>query len=92
FFAGNRGKQKSKFTKKGVLLVLLAGIIGNTFGSLFYLLALSFTEASTTAAITAASPLIASPLSILFLKEKTSLVLFMGTLLTISGIWLIILY
>lgn len=92
FFAGNRGKQKSKFTKKGVLLVLLAGIIGNTFGSLFYLLSLSYTEASTTAAITAASPLIASPLSILFLKEKTSLLLFMGTLLSISGIWLIILY
>jgi len=92
FFAGNRGKQKSKFTKKGILLILLAGIIGNTFGSLFYLFSLSYTEASTTAAITAASPLIASPLSILLLKEKTSLVLFMGTLLTISGIWLIILY
>jgi drug/metabolite transporter (DMT)-like permease len=92
FAAGNRGKLKSKFTKKGVLLVLMAGIIGNTAGSLLYLFSLSFSEASTTAAITAASPLIASPLSILFLKEKTSLVLFMGTLLTITGIWLIILY
>ena len=92
FFVGNRGKQKSTFTKKGILLVLLAGIIGNTAGSLLYLFSLSFTEASTTAAITAASPLIASPLSILLLKEKTSLVLLMGTLLTISGIWLIILY
>ena len=92
FFVGNRGKQKSKFTKKGVILILLAGIIGNTAGSLLYLFSLSFTEASTTAAITAASPLIASPLSILLLKEKTSLVLVMGTLLTISGIWLIILF
>ncbi|NHJ32463.1 MAG: DMT family transporter [Asgard group archaeon] len=92
FAAGNRGKLKSKFSKKGVLLVLLAGIIGNTAGSLLYLFSLSFTEASTTAAITAASPLIASPLSILLLKEKMSLVLLMGTLLTISGIWLIILY
>jgi drug/metabolite transporter (DMT)-like permease len=92
FTASNRGRMKSKFSKKGILLVLLAGIIGNTAGSLLYLFSLSFSEASTTAAITAASPLIASPLSILLLKEKTSLVLFMGTLLTISGIWLIILY
>ncbi|MBK5113364.1 MAG: DMT family transporter [Candidatus Heimdallarchaeota archaeon] len=92
FFVGNRGKQKSEFSRKGVLLVLLAGIIGNTLGSLFYLFALSYTDASTTAAITAASPLIAAPLSILLLKEKMSLVLVLGTLLTISGIWLIILY
>ncbi|NHK31047.1 MAG: DMT family transporter [Asgard group archaeon] len=92
FLAGNRGKMKSKFSKKGIALVLLAGIIGNTLGSLLYIFALSFSEASTTAAITAASPLIATPLSVIFLKEKVSLLLILGTLLTMCGIWLIILY
>jgi drug/metabolite transporter (DMT)-like permease len=92
FLAGNRGKMKSKFSKKGIALVILAGIIGNTIGSLLYIFALSFSAASTTAAITAASPLIATPLSVIFLKEKVSLLLILGTLLTLSGIWLIILY
>ncbi|NHJ41307.1 MAG: DMT family transporter [Asgard group archaeon] len=92
FLAGNKGKMKSKFTKKGIVWVLLAGIIGNTLGSLLYIFALSFSEASTTAAITAASPLIATPLSIIFLKEKVSLMLIIGTLLTMCGIWLIILF
>ena len=92
FLIGNRGNMKSKFTKKGVFWILLAGIIGNTLGSLFYILALSFSEASTTAAITAASPLIATPLAVIFIKEKISLMLVIGTLLTMCGIWLIILY
>jgi len=90
FFAGNRGKLKTKFTWKSVALILLAGIIGNTAGGLLYVFALSFSEASTTAAISAAAPLIATPLSIVFLKEKISFRLFLGTLLTTAGIWLII--
>ncbi|NHJ49085.1 MAG: DMT family transporter [Asgard group archaeon] len=92
FFIGNRGKMKSKFSKKGVILILVAGIIGNTIGSLLYLLALANSEASTIAAITATSPLIATPLSVIFLKEKVSLLLILGTFITLCGIWLIILY
>ena len=90
FLAGNRGKLKTKFNWKSILLVLIAGVIGNTIGSLLYVFALSFTEASTTAAISAAAPLIATPLSILFLKERVSFRLILGTLLTTTGIWLII--
>lgn len=92
FASTNRGKYKSKFSWKGVLLVILAGIIGNTAGGLLYAFALQFSTASTTAAITAAAPLIATPLSILFLKEKISWKLIVGTIVTIGGIWLIILF
>ncbi|NHJ86408.1 MAG: DMT family transporter [Asgard group archaeon] len=90
FFAGNRGKQKSQFTVKGFFLVLLAGILGNTIGGLLYVYALAYSAASTTAAISASAPLIAAPLSVIFLKEKMSLLLIMGTIITITGIWLII--
>ncbi|MHA1124644.1 MAG: DMT family transporter [Candidatus Heimdallarchaeota archaeon] len=90
FFVGDSGNQKSEFSWKGVLFIILAGIIGNTAGSLLYLLAVSYLPASTTAAITASSPLIATPLSIIFLKEKFSWKLIIGTVLTIGGIWLIL--
>ncbi|NHJ04718.1 MAG: EamA family transporter [Candidatus Heimdallarchaeota archaeon] len=92
FAPSNRGKYKSKFSWKGILLVLLAGIIGNTAGSLLYVLALQYSTASTTAAITAAAPLIATPLSVIFLKEKITWKLIIGTVLTVTGIWLIILF
>jgi drug/metabolite transporter (DMT)-like permease len=90
FYIGDYGHQKSEFSWKGFLLIIVAGIIGCTAGSLFYLLALSYLPASTTAAITASSPLIATPLSIIFLKEKFSWKLIIGTIITIGGIWLIL--
>jgi drug/metabolite transporter (DMT)-like permease len=90
FYIGDHGKQKSEFTWKGVIFIIIAGIVGNTAGSLLYLLAVSYLPASTTAAITASSPLIATPLSIIFLKEKFSWKLVIGTILTIGGIWLIL--
>ncbi|MBN1330796.1 MAG: DMT family transporter [Candidatus Heimdallarchaeota archaeon] len=90
FGMSNRGKQKSVFSWKGFIIILIAGIFGNTIGGLLYVFALSYTSASTTAAITAAAPLIAAPLSVVFLKEKFSILLFIGTLLTVIGIWLII--
>ena len=90
FYVGNHGNQKSEFSWKGILFVILAGIIGNTAGSLLYLLAVSYLPASTTAAITASSPLIATPLSIIFLKERFSWKLVIGTVLTLGGIWLIL--
>ncbi|MHA1504619.1 MAG: DMT family transporter [Candidatus Heimdallarchaeota archaeon] len=90
FYVGNNGNQKSEFSWKGILFIILAGIIGNTAGSMLYLLAVSYLPASTTAAITASSPLIATPLSIIFLKEKFSWKLVIGTVLTIGGIWLIL--
>ncbi|MBD3190114.1 MAG: EamA family transporter [Candidatus Heimdallarchaeota archaeon] len=92
FLLLNRGKYKSEFSWKGVIFVLVAGLIGNTIGSLLYIFALAYTAASTTAAVTAAAPLVATPLSVLFLHEKVTWLLAVGTLLTIGGIWLIILF
>ncbi len=92
FASSNRGKYKSKFSWKGVLLVIIAGLIGSTAGGLLYAFALQFSSASTTAAISAAAPLIATPLSVVFLKEKISWKLVVGTIITMSGIWLIILF
>lgn len=92
FTSTNRGKYKSKFSRKGLLLIILAGLIGSTAGGLLYAFALQYSSASTTAAITAAAPLIATPLAVIFLKEKISWKLVVGTIITTSGIWLIILF
>lgn len=92
FLLSNQGKYKSEFSWKGVVLILTAGVIGNTVGSFLYFFSLAYTVASTTAAITAAAPLVATPLSVLLLNEKVTWLLAVGTLLTIGGIWLIILF
>lgn len=88
FASTSRGKYKSKFSWKGLLFIIIAGLIGNTAGGLLYAFALQYSTASTTAA----APLIATPLSVIFLKEKISWKLVVGITITICGIWLIILF
>ncbi|MEA2070328.1 MAG: DMT family transporter [Asgard group archaeon] len=92
FFIADRGNNKSDFSWKSFWVIFAAGLIGNTVGGLLYIFALTYSTPSTTAAITAASPLVASPLSIIFLKEKFTWKLVIGTILTICGIWLIIIF
>ncbi|MFX1491532.1 MAG: EamA family transporter, partial [Promethearchaeota archaeon] len=50
-----------------------------------------FTGAAVTSVIAATAPIFALPFTILFLKEKVTSLIILGTLLTISGVWLVVL-
>ncbi|MFW9922908.1 MAG: EamA family transporter [Candidatus Thorarchaeota archaeon] len=90
FFSANRGNNKSKFTWKSILLVSVAAILSLVVSNILYLISINLIGASTPAAIAASGPLIATPISILFLKEKVDWKIILGTLFTIGGIIMII--
>ena len=91
FLALNRGDKKSKFSWKVVLLAILASIFSLVISNILYLLAIDLIGASTPAAIAASGPLVATPLAILFLKEKVDWKIILGTIFTIGGIVMVIL-
>jgi drug/metabolite transporter (DMT)-like permease len=89
FFARKRGiPYPTKHTTK---LVLIAGFFGMGLGSILYVFAVKYTGAAITSVIASTAPLFAAPLSFYFLKEKMTLFVGVGTILTILGIWLVIL-
>ncbi len=91
FLSTNRGKNKSKFTWKNISIIAVVAILGLVVGNIIYLLAIENIGSSTPAVIAASGPLIATPLSILFLKEKVDWKIILGTFMTIGGIVLILL-
>ncbi|MHA1124015.1 MAG: DMT family transporter [Candidatus Heimdallarchaeota archaeon] len=91
FTVTNRGENKSEFSWKALLLVSIAAVLGLFVSNILYLYALDQIGISTPAAIAASGPIIATPLSILFLKEKVDWKIILGTLLTVGGILLVLL-
>ncbi|MHA1739550.1 MAG: DMT family transporter [Candidatus Heimdallarchaeota archaeon] len=91
FTVTNRGDNKSEFSWKPLLLVSIAAVLGLFVSNILYLYALDLIGTSTPAAIAASGPIIATPLSILFLKEKVDWKIILGTLLTVGGILLVLL-
>lgn len=74
---------------RSVAVIALGGIFDMGLGSLLFLFALQHTGAVRTTILTSVSPLFAAPLGIAFLKEKVTLKVVLGILLTIVGIWLV---
>jgi DME family drug/metabolite transporter len=91
FAATNRGDNKSEFSWKALLLISIAAVLGLFVSNILYLYALDYIGTSTPAAIAASGPIIATPLSIIFLKEKVDWKIILGTLLTVGGILLVLL-
>jgi drug/metabolite transporter (DMT)-like permease len=92
YFATRKRKiTKKKITWKSVSLVVFGSLLGLVIANIVYLMALDSVGTSTTAAIAASGPLISTPLSILFLKEKIDWEIIKGTILTIVGNILVVL-
>jgi drug/metabolite transporter (DMT)-like permease len=72
------------------LAILAAGVIGTGLGSLTYVYAVVEAGAARTAVLSATSPLMALPLSIIFLGEKLTRRIGLGTALCVVGILLVV--
>jgi drug/metabolite transporter (DMT)-like permease len=77
--------------KRATKLVLIAGFFGMGIGSILYVNAVFFTGAAVTSVIASTAPLFALPFTVLYLREKVTPLIVVGTILTISGVWLVIL-
>ncbi len=88
--AGRRTFRPKDYGWRPTAVVGLAGVLGITIGSLFFLRAVQAVGAAKTAVLSSTSPLFAVPLSILFLGERPSLPAILGTLLCVGGVILLV--
>ena len=83
---------KSKSTWLSILLIAFGALMSLVAANILYLLSIEKLESTSIPAVIAASgPLVTTPLSILFLKEKVDWKIFLGTLLTIGGVVMVLL-
>lgn len=71
--------------------MVAAGVLGYGVGALFFVASVQNAGAARAALLSSVAPLFALPLSIVFLKEKVTLAILVGTLLTVAGIVLVLL-
>ncbi|MFW9811651.1 MAG: DMT family transporter [Candidatus Thorarchaeota archaeon] len=86
-----RTKGMSYPTRRATKLVIIAGFCGMAVGSLFYVAAVAMIGATIMSVIASSAPLFAVPVSVLFLKEKVTLLSGIGILATIIGVTLVVL-
>jgi len=77
------------FSKRQILIVTIAGIIGITLGGLAFYISLDILGAARTTPITAVSPMFAALFAWAILKERIRVSQAFGILLTIAGIWIV---
>ncbi len=83
---------KSKSTWLSILLIAIGALMSLVAANVLYLLSIEKLESTSIPAVIAASgPLVTTPLSKLFLKEKVDWKIFLGTLLTIGGMVMVLL-
>ena len=70
--------------------IFLAGIIGTGLGSMLYVYSVLEAGAAQAAVLSATSPLMALPLSIVFLKERFTVRIACGTVICVAGIMLVV--
>lgn len=78
-------------TRTGIAMIALAGLVGTGFGSVLFIYAVENLGAAKTAFVTTSAPLFALPMGFLFLHEQLTPRILLGTLVTIAGLWLVLL-
>ncbi|MBA4180821.1 MAG: hypothetical protein C0506_09555 [Anaerolinea sp.] len=76
--------------RRHITIITVTGIVGTGFGSLMYVYAVVHAGAARTAILSATAPLLALPLSIMFLGERFTGRIGVGTVLCVGGIALVV--
>jgi drug/metabolite transporter (DMT)-like permease len=77
-------------TRRSLGIVALAGILGTGLGSILFIYAVDDIGAARTAFLTTSAPVFALPMGVVFLAERITPRELIGTVLTIAGIWLVL--
>jgi drug/metabolite transporter (DMT)-like permease len=84
-------QQLKALTRKELGTMAAAGLLAGGAGALLFITSLRYAGASISSALSAATPIFSTPLSILFLSEKATKRVAAGSVLIIIGVWLVIL-
>jgi uncharacterized membrane protein len=87
-----RGKWRElkKLDRKSWAVIGVASLVGTGLGTLFFVMAIQQAGAGRTAVLTSTSPLVAIPFSMLWLSERPTRWTLAGTVLTTTGIVLVV--
>jgi drug/metabolite transporter (DMT)-like permease len=88
---GTGDRPLRELTGRTVAIVALAGMLGTGVGSILFIYAVGSIGAAKTAFVTTSAPVFALPMGVLFLREKLTPRVLLGTGVTIAGIWLVLL-
>jgi transporter family protein len=80
----------ARLNRRQVTRAAVAGILEQDVGMVLSFMAIQMIGVAKTALLIATSPLFVAPLAVIFLKEKVTWRVVLGTLLCVSGIWLIV--
>lgn len=80
----------TRLNRRQVTRAAVAGILEQDVGMVLSFMAIQMIGVAKTALLRATSPLFVAPLAVIFLKEKMTWRVVLGTLLCVSGIWLIV--
>jgi drug/metabolite transporter, DME family len=78
------------FDRRTLAMVLGAGMVGTGLGSLVWVFAVQHAGAARTAILSSMAPIFALPLAALWLKERVTGRVVIGTLISIAGVWLVV--
>jgi drug/metabolite transporter (DMT)-like permease len=79
-----------QLTPRSVAIVAVAGLLGTGVGSLLFIYSVQEIGAAKTAFLTTSAPIFALPMGMMFLSEKLTSRVLLGTAITIAGIWLVL--
>jgi len=82
-------RQTRRLTRFDIITMSLSGLVAIGFGDTFYLIGLQTTKANVVAPLASTTPLFAAIIAILFLKERISKRVVVGTFLVTAGIMLL---
>jgi drug/metabolite transporter (DMT)-like permease len=86
-----RPQLAAPFRNRGhIAAIAAAGLLGTAFGSLLYVYSVTELGAARSAVFSATAPLMALPLSIIFLKERMTRRIGVGTVLCVGGVVLLV--
>lgn len=85
-----RWRALRKLDRRSWAVIGIASLVGTGVGSLFFVLAIQLAGAGRTAVLTSTAPLLAIPFSMLWLRERPTRWTLAGTLLTTTGIVLVV--
>jgi DME family drug/metabolite transporter len=89
-FLGAVKQGMAKPTRRATKIIVAAGFLGMTIGSLLYTYTVKLIGAPIAALLGSTSPLFAVPISVVMLKERFSYKSLIGVLLTVTGVMLVI--
>jgi len=85
-----RWRALRKLDRRSWAVIGIASLVGTGVGSLFFVWAIQLAGAGRTAVLTSTAPLLAIPFSMLWLRERPTRWTLAGTLLTTTGIVLVV--